>query len=142
MNSGTVENNLKVVLDTNIVVSALVYGGKPEEVYRLVLEKKIIAYISPSIIAEILEILTKKFNFNQIKLRQIERKIRKKISVVNPTKILRLVRDADDNRILEAAVEGNCSYIITGDKDLLDFGKYKSIKILTADQFLKSVFKG
>lgn len=137
MNSDTAENNLKVVLDTNIVVSALVYGGKPEEVYRLVLEKKIIAYISPSIIAEIIEILTKKFNFNQIKLRQIERKIRKKFGVVNPTKILRLVRDVDDNRVIEAAIEGNCDYIITGDKDLLDFGKYKNIKIVTADQFLK-----
>ena len=142
MNSGTAGNNLKVVLDTNIIVSALVYGGKPREIYWLVLEKKIIAYISPSIIAETIEILTKKFNFNQIKLRQIERKLRKNCCIVNPSKILSAVRDPDDNRIIEAAVEGNCSYIITGDKDLLDLGKYKNIKIVTAGQFLNMIFQG
>lgn len=141
MSLGTVGNNLKVVLDSNIIVSALVYGGKPEQIYRLVLGRQINAYISPFIISELIEILAKKFHFNQIKLRQIERKIRKKFTVVNPIKILKIVRDADDNRIVETAIEGNCEYVITGDKDLLDLGNYKQIKIATADEFL-SVLKG
>ena len=137
MNSGMAESPVKVVLDTNIFVSALVFGGKPEKVYRLVLKRKIITYISLPIITEIIEVLTKKFNFNQIKLQQIERKIKKFFIVVNPSKVIDKVRDPDDNRVLEAAVEGNCDFIITGDKDLLDLGKYKNIKILTAEKFLQ-----
>jgi len=132
-----VENPIKVTLDSNILISAIVYGGKPEKVFRLILEKKIIAYISLVIIAEVIEVLTKKFRFNQIKLRQTERKIRKNLRVINPTQIINIVRDPDDNRVLEAAVEGNCDFIITGDKDLLGLEKYKNIKILTAENFLQ-----
>ncbi len=139
MNSGTVKSSLKVVLDTNIFISALVFGGKPEEIYRLVLTKKLTAYISPIILAEIIEILTKRFNFNQIRLRQIERKIRKSFMIVNPTRDINVIRDPDDDRILEAAIEGNCDYIVTGDKDLLDLKKYKKIKILTSEQFLSEI---
>ena len=139
MNSGMAESPVKVVLDTNIFVSALVFGGKPEKVYRLVLKRKIITYISLPIITEIIEVLTKKFNFNQIKLQQIERKIKKFFIVVNPSKVIDKVRDPDDNRVLEAAVEGNCDFIITGDKDLLDLGKFKKIKILTAEEFLLAI---
>src|SRR3989344_2981588 len=139
MNSGMAESPVKVVLDTNIFVSALVFVGKPEKVYRLVLKRKIITYISLPIITEIIEVLTKKFNFNQIKLQQIERKIKKFFIVVNPSKVIDKVRDPDDNRVLEAAVEGNCDFIITGDKDLLDLGKFKKIKILTAEEFLLAI---
>ena len=136
MNLDMGENPIKVVLDTNILVSALVFGGKPEQVYRLVLEKNIVAYISLPIIAEVIEVLTKKFKFNQIKSRQLEKKIRKNFIVVTPSKIIDKVRDPDDNRVLEAAAEGNCDFIITGDKDLLALGKYKNIKILKAEDFL------
>ncbi|HEX8932007.1 MAG TPA: putative toxin-antitoxin system toxin component, PIN family [Patescibacteria group bacterium] len=48
-----------------------------------------------------------------------------------------MVRDIDDNRVLEAAVEGKCQYIITGDADLLDLKIFQSIKIITAEDFLK-----
>lgn len=139
MNSGMAENPVKVILDTNLIVSALVYGGKPEQIYRLVLEKKIIAYISPFIITEVIEVLTKKFHFNQIKLRQIERKVRKNFIVINPTEVISFVRDPDDARVLEAAVEGDCNYIITGDQDLLDLKEYQKIKILTAEEFLSEI---
>lgn len=54
------------------------------------------------------------------------------------------IRDEDDNRVLEAAIEGKCNFIVTGDKDLLELGKYKrslrlrlkKIQILTPAQFL------
>ncbi len=49
------------------------------------------------------------------------------------------VRDRDDNRVLEAAVEGDCDFIITGDRDLLELCKYKKIKIITPAQFLAEV---
>ena len=57
--------------------------------------------------------------------------------IIQPIKTLDLLRDNDDNRVLEAALEGNCDYIVTGDKDLLELKSYKVIQIVTAEQFLK-----
>ena len=68
MNSGMVKKPPKVVLDTNLLISALVFGGKPKQVYNLVLEKQIIGITSPILLAELTEVLTKKFNFELIRI--------------------------------------------------------------------------
>ena len=138
MSSDTVKKPLRVVLDTNILISALIYGGKPEQIYNLVLEKQIIAVTSAVLLAELSETLIKKFHFNHIRIEQLERIIKKHIRIVYPKETIGIVKDDDDNRVLEAAIESKCSYIITGDKELLDLRVYKGIKILTADQFLKT----
>ena len=61
MNIGTAGNPVRVVLDTNILTSALVYSGNPEKVLRLALEKKIQVIISPILQAEFFDIIAKKF---------------------------------------------------------------------------------
>lgn len=139
MNSGMVKKPLKVVLDTNILVSALIFGGKPEQVYNLVLEKQITAVISMVLFSELLEILIKKFNFDPKRIEQLERIVKKHFKIVYPKATVNVVKDDDDNRVLEAALEGKCSYIITGDKDLLDLKIYKNIKIVTPDTFLSNM---
>lgn len=136
MKQGTGKSPLKAVLDTNILISALVYGGKPEQVYNLVLEKQIIAVTSNILLAELLEHLIKSFHFEQGRIEQLERIFKKHFIVVHPKKIIKVIRDEDDDRVLEAAVEGNCDYIVTGDKDLLESKFYKSIKIVTPEEFL------
>lgn len=136
MNLGTVKKLPRVILDTNILISALVFGGKPEQIYNLVLEKQITTVTSNILIAELIEILNKKFNFNFERIQQLERIIKKHFVIVYPSEVIRIVRDEDDNRVLEAAIEGKCDYIITGDKDLLDLEVYKKIKIFTPNQFI------
>ncbi len=134
----------KVILDTNILISALIYGGKPEQIYNLVLEKRITAAISSILLVELTETLIKKFRFDLIRIVQLEKIIRKHFKIVHPNKTINIVGDEDDNRVLEAAIEGKCSYIVTGDQELLDLGSFKGmskalsdeIKLLTADQFL------
>lgn len=127
---------IKIVLDTNILVSAILYLGKPAEILELLLSQQVIAVISHVLLSELQEVLTKKFGFSTEKFQQIEQKIFNNFSLVYPKQSLSVVRDNDDNRVLEAAVEGNCGYIVTGDKDLLDLGSYRKIKILTAAEFL------
>src|SRR3989344_1293202 len=119
MNSGMVKKPPKVVLDTNLLISALVFGGKPQQVYNLVLEKQIIGITSPILLAELTEVLTKKFNFELIRIEQLEKIIKKHFKMVNPKQTIKILQDIDDNRVLEAAIEGKCSYIVTGDSDLL-----------------------
>lgn len=132
----------RIVLDTNILISALVYGGKPEQIYDFVLEKQLIAITSPILLSELREILIKKFNFELDRIKQLEQIISHNFTVVNPNKIVAQTRDDDDNRVLEAALEGGCNYIVTGDKDLLDLKIYKNIKIVTPDIFLEEKTRG
>ena len=135
MNLGMVRRRARVILDTNILISAFIYEGKPGQIFKLVLEKKIRAVTSSVLLSELQETLIKKFNFSEEKIKQINR-LMERFILVYPQKQLSVIRDEDDDRVLEAAIEGGCDFIITGDKDLLDLGGYKEIKIVTADEFL------
>ncbi len=136
MNIGTVENPVRIVLDTNIFISALVYGGIPEKTLRVVLAKEIQVIISPVLQAELIDVITKKFPLSLADMYLLEEEMQRSFVIVRPHITLDVARDKDDNRLLEAAVEGSCDFIITGDEDLLALGKYKNIKIVTATQFL------
>ena len=130
----------KVVLDTNVLISALVYGGKPEQVYNFIFDKRIRAVISPILAAELADTLIKKFTFDQVRVKQLEKIMKKHFTLVYPKITLRAVLgDEDDNRVLEAAVEGQCQFIISGDRDLLDLATFKRIRILTPTQFLNLI---
>ncbi len=141
MNIGTAGNPVRVVLDTNILTSALVYGGIPQKVLRLALEKKIQVVISPILQAELVDVITKKFPLSLADMLLIEQEMQKKFVMIKPHMTLDTVRDKDDNRVLEAAVEGDCDFIITGDQDLLELKQYKRIKIVTPTEFLEIIDK-
>lgn len=136
MSLGTEESLVEVVLDTNILVSALAFGGNPEKILRQVLDKNLIAITSPALRTELIEVLLTKFNFSSSKIKVVEELIDKNFILIYPQQILNVVRDEDDNRVLEAAIEGGCNYIITGDKELLKLGIFRKIRIITSDQFL------
>lgn len=137
MSSDMAGNPVKVVLDTNILISAIGFGGKPRKVLSLVLEDKILCFISPILLAELQEVISKKFPKLVPQLLSIEQAMQEKFISVQPKKALRVVLDEDDNRVLEAAIAGGCDYIITGDKELLELGIFKKIRIITSEQFLK-----
>ena len=139
MNLDTEENHPKVVLDTNILLSAIGFGGKPAEILSLVLKERITAVTSPILLAELEEALRKVLPLSKNDIELILDEIDDEFETVLPRFSIKTSRDEDDNRVLEAAVEGNCEYIITGDKDLLTLKKYKNIKILTAEQFLLEI---
>lgn len=130
---------MRIVLDTNVLVSALVYGGIPEQILRLVLEKQIEATISPSILAELFEVLVKKFDFDSKRIKSVEQKIKKNFRVVHPKNHFQVLDDDPDNRLLEAALEDNCRYIVTGDKELLEISEFKSVKIIRPAEFFREL---
>lgn len=134
-----VKDPVRVVLDTNILASALVYGGNPKKVLLLALSKQVQVVISPLLQAELIDIIAKKFPLSLEIMNLFKKEVQKNFIIVQPTQTLNIVRDTDDNRVLEAAIEGRCNYIVTGDKDLLDLGSYKDIKIVTATEFLKFI---
>lgn len=133
------KNPPRVLLDTNVLISAHVFGGIPQQVYNMVLERQIEAVTSQILIAELIETLTKKFDFELIRIEQFEKIIKKHFKMVYPNQNIAILRDNDDNRVLEAAIEGKCEYIVTGDRELLELGKYKGISILAPTEFLERI---
>jgi putative PIN family toxin of toxin-antitoxin system len=133
----------KVVLDTNIYISAILFGGKPEMIRTLSREKKIEVLISEEIISEIVGVLEQKFGWERSDLDQIVEEIRELNTLIVTSRYIPLIKNDDtDNRIIECAVEGNAQYIVSGDKrHLLPLKEYKGIKILTPDEFLKLIYE-
>src|SRR3989344_893282 len=136
MNTVTVKNLLRVLLDTNILISAVVFGGKPDEVLSLALEGKFVVVISPILSVELLDVVNKKFPLSKNDFRLLERQLKSTFEIVNPTESIDILKDTADNRVLEAAIEGKCDYIVTGDKELLRLKVFEGVKIVTAERFL------
>ena len=130
---------VRAVIDTNILISAIIFGGNSEKIIKLVQENKIIAITSPVLLSELTEVLVKKFHFTPDKIYLVEELIKGNFVIVQPNKTINIVRDKDDNRVIEAASHGKCQYIITGDRDLLDLKIYQQIKIVTPEIFLNNI---
>lgn len=129
---------IKVVLDTNIIVSAIVFGGKPRDIIYLIQEGKIQAYISSFILYELKEVLTKKFDFNDEKLKEVKDLVNDSFINISPKISIKIIRNYPlDNKILEAAIETKADYLVTGDrKHILPLKKIKKTKIVSPEEFL------
>lgn len=141
MSIGTAANPTKVVLDTNIIISAVGFGGKSRKVLQLILDKKIQATTSPVLLAELEDVVTKKFPNLKNHFERINKQIRKKFKVVRPQRSAKIVKDEADNRVLECALEAHVDFIISGDKHLLNLRYFRDIKIISPAEFLKELLK-
>lgn len=127
----------RVVIDTTVLVSGLLYGGKPEQVLDKAYDKEITAVISETLLEELKRVLFTKFKISAEYWSEIELQIRDSFELTEALIRLNVVKDEPDNRVLEAAVTGNCDYIVTGDKPLLALNEYQEIKIIGVSQFLE-----
>jgi len=134
-----IKTPVNVVIDTNVIISSIVFGGKPKQILKLVQESKINAITSPILLAELLEVLVKKFHFTTDKIILVNELVKENFILVYPNETVDVVNDEDDNRVLEAAIKGKCSYILTGDRDLLDLITFEKIIITTPGEFLKNL---
>lgn len=102
-----IESRLKVVIDTNVFISAFVFGGKPLEIIRLLLKGEIEVYVSPFIVNEIVRIFREKFDWEESRIEKILDIIRTRATEVYPNFRVSVISGKDDdNHILECALEG------------------------------------
>ena len=130
---------IKVVLDTNIYLSALLFPGSvPEEVLNLGKRRKISIHVSHFILSEIKNILVIKFDYSDDYAKKLIDEILKFTILIEPTTKIELIKEKkDDNRILECAVSANADFLISGDKKhILCLKKIKDTKIVSAREFL------
>ena len=132
---------MKLVLDTNIYISAFLWGGKPKEILERAIEGKDEVFISRAIKDEIFEVLKRpSFKVNETAIEALMREIEDISELVIVTeRIERLCRDIDDNAIIECAVGAEAEYIITGDNDLLVLKSYRKIKIVNTSEYLRII---
>lgn len=132
---------IKVVLDTNVFISALFWKGAPHDVFRKILEGAILNFTSPKILEELKERLLIKFKLPAEKVREFLEVIIFNSQIVYPKKKLNVVRkDPSDNKIIECALEAKASFVISGDEHLLEIKEYKGIKIITPREFLSQLY--
>lgn len=133
---------VRVVLDTNVVISAVLStDGNPALIFEMLILEEIKNYTSPEIIEEIREVLQRP-------------KVAKRLSLVEQEFILNtfeefsekiepgvrfkeIQEDPDDNKFLECAVSASANYIISGDDHLLKVRNFRGIKILSPAEFVK-----
>jgi len=129
---------MRVVFDTNIFISALVFpGGKAEDAMMRIIDAEDVLVISHDIIDEVLTVLARKFSKDAEALSRVAVNLTNLGALVRPAERLKVFDDEPDNRILECAVAGNAAAIVTGDKAMLMLKKHRNIRIITLREFLK-----
>ena len=129
---------IRVVLDTNTLVSALLFGGPAARLVPLWQSGRLHPLISRPILREYLRVLAyPKFQLTAEEIRGLLEEVLPFVESVRVRERLSVVRrDPADDRFLECAVAGRASYLITGDRDLRTLGSYRRIAIVTAAEFL------
>jgi putative PIN family toxin of toxin-antitoxin system len=131
------KSNYRIVLDTNVLVSAIVFGGKPREILDIFAENNVTVVIAEEIITELRRKIITKFPEFTRDFVAIERLLKRDSMIVKlGTVHINASRDADDNKFIETALIGECQFLVSGDKDLLVLGSYLNIKIVKPTQFL------
>ncbi|MHB1465241.1 MAG: putative toxin-antitoxin system toxin component, PIN family [Thermoleophilia bacterium] len=136
----------KVVLDTNVLVSALHFGGKPRAIMAYAhgrTSKRFDLFLSPFILNELSKTLSSdKFLWSVPKIERATQLLVKWGDVVTTKKSISAIAvDDDDNRILECAVKAEADLIVSGDSDLLNLRHYEGIRIMAPAQFLRILEK-
>ena len=128
---------LKVVLDTNVIVSGLNFPtSNPAKILLLVASGEVANFTSRHIVNETRRILVDKFFWTREKVEAAEGWLKTFSKLVNPKNRISVIDDDPDNRILECAVEGRADFIISGDHHLTDLKNYQGIKIVAPSTFL------
>ena len=133
---------LKVVLDTNVIVSGLNFpASNPAKILLLVVAGELANLTSRHIVNETKRILGDKFFWTGEKVEAAEVWLKTFSKLVDPKNRFSVIADGPDNRILECAVEGHADFIISGDHHLTDLKSFQGIKIVAPSTFMAFIAK-
>lgn len=131
---------IKVVLDTNVLVSALIRTGKPRSLLFEIVRGNLQLILSRGILEELTEVAAD----DKIKKYVEEEDVRKFLRLIGSTAKIVTVKsrfkavkdDPSDDLFLRTAYDGGADYIVSGDKHLLSLNEFRGIKILTVNEIL------
>lgn len=129
---------IRVVADTNVYVSAIVFGGTPEAILALARAGVVQLFVCPAILAELRSVLSKTFDWPERRVRDALAEVRAVASLVRASARISgvLAREAD-HRILECAVAARADFLVTGDRaHLRPLDVFEDVRIVTPREFL------
>lgn len=136
---------MRVVLDTNVVVSGFLWGGVPRQLLQAAREKKLQLYTSTPLLLELTDILgrakfARKLAAAQLSVDQLVERYALLTTVVHPAVIApTILDDPDDDQVLACALAAKAELIVSGDRHLLDLKEYRGIRIVKVVEAMKAV---
>lgn len=130
----------KVVLDTNVIVSALLFKGKLSVIVNLWKEGRINPVLSKETFKELIKVLAyPKFSLTEDEIRKlVEEEIVPYFELISSTAVVKNVcQDPDDDKFLSCALSASADFVVSGDKDLNKIKQYKNIKIVTPQKLFQ-----
>lgn len=135
---------MRVVIDTNVLISAIFWTGKPKQLLNHVRRKNITFVTSNHLLYELKEILVRKdkpFHLSEKEANQVLEAMERLAEIIETHSPINVCHDEMDNRVIACAIDGKAEYIISGDFHLLGMRSYRGVKIMSVSDFL-NLFEG
>ena len=126
---------MKILIDTNILISALFFGKFPKEFLNEVLVKNFEICINDKILDEYEATIHKKILKKKILDEVLYEKFLQDVRFFESVSDLKICRDPDDDKFINCAIDAKAIYIVSGDNDLLTLKNFAGIEIVTAREF-------
>ena len=135
---------MRLVLDTNVVASAMLWGGSPKLLLQARREKRVELYTSTPLLAELTDILgrrkfEKKIAASLLTVDQLVDRYAELAQVVRPTPTPRIVSDPDDDVVIGTALAAQADLLVTGDRPLLSVSEYQGVRIVGVAEALELI---
>jgi putative PIN family toxin of toxin-antitoxin system len=128
---------VKVVLDTNVVISGLLWRGAPYRCLLAIRAGLADLVVSPPILAELRRVLVTKFHHTAEEAEEVVAFLLESATLIEIPGALRVVHDdPDDDKFVETAAVAGATYIVTGDRHLLALRSYQGISVIGSRAFL------
>ncbi len=134
------EEKARAVIDTNVFISAILFGGLPAQLLMQCQKEEIIFLISLPILEEYIHTLSyPKFKLSKERIKEIiQEELLPFVEIVSVKTMIPLIHDdPDDNKFLECALDGRAGYIISGDFHVLKLKEFRGILVVTVKEFLE-----
>lgn len=135
---------MRLVLDTNIVVSALLWKGAPRRLLRAVVVARFELFTSDPLLAELADVLSRKKLKKHIaglgvSSTELFGVYARQVEIVQPTGLPRIAPDPDDDVVIGTALAAKANFVVTGDRTLLSVGEYEGVRIVSVSEALDAV---
>ena len=132
---------MKVVVDTNVLVSGVFFGGMPSRILEAWRDQRLDVVVSPDILEEYRRVGEHlETQFADVSLAPFLALLVMNAEIIEPPDLPEQVsRDSDDDKFIACALAGGCHVIISGDKDLLSISGYRGVKVVAPREFLESI---